>query len=500
MQEVVESISGRKLDWLFQDLIQTTKVVDYRMVRAKYLSAMNTYSVTVKRNGAVKGPIQVVSLDKSGKVLESQWTDPKQKRSTLLFQGDKELAHFAIDPAKQIPEINRSNNRINPNKFLFKKCEPLAFEFLIGDHEPNKTNVFWTPMMAFNRSDRFMIGAAIHNFGAPFKPFQFMVTPMYSIGRNTVGGVAELSRSFFPGFGPKSVKAGLSVKSFGIRDDPKGALQSYFLAITPYLNLNLIPDRTPKGFSHDLTFKWLWRRDVLPNDDYSVENGLKINQTLRWSKKRISHESQLQFEGVLDYSDVFIDVASYARVSTTQSWTLTYLDRKMNRKMNFRIYGGYNLAYNPGTNFYQGMGRYSISMFGAAGYQDVFAENYYFNRGALFGAQYANDMGGFRTASDFLRMSNYWASSLNATIQLPVKPNIFVAFADFGVYDDGIKAATLYNAGLGINLADVVGVYFPLFQSVNMGDLYQNYATSIRLTLRFNPFNLPFKVASLVNR
>jgi hypothetical protein len=247
-------------------------------------------------------------------------------------------------------------------------------------------------------------------------------------------------------------------------------------------------------------FKWLWRRDVLPIDDFSLENGLKVNQTLRWSKKRISHESQLQFEGVLAYSDVFFNIASFARVSTTQSLTLTYLDRKMTRKLNLRVYGGNNLAYNPGTSYSQSMGRYSISMFGAAGYQDIFAENYYFNRGSFNGAQYANDMGGFRTASNTLKMSNYWASSVNATLQLPLKPNVFVAFADFGIYDDGMKAATIYNAGLGINLADIVGIYFPLVQSSNMGNLYQNYASSIRLTLRFNPFNLPFKVASLVNR
>ncbi|MEY4141568.1 MAG: hypothetical protein RL110_940 [Bacteroidota bacterium] len=500
MQEVVESVSGRKLDWLFRDLIQTTKVVDFRMVRAKYLSAMNTYSVKVKNKGAIQGPIQVVSLDKSGKVLESQWTDPKQKRSTLLFQGGKELAHFAIDPTKQIPEINRSNNWINPNKFLFKKFEPLAIEFMIGDHEPNKTNIFWTPMMAFNRSDRFMIGAAFHNFGVPFKPFQFLVAPMYSVGRNTVGGVAEMSKTCFPARGPKSIKAGLSVKSFGIQDDPKGAVQSYFLAITPYLNFNLVPDRTPKGFSHDLTFKWLWRRDVLPIDDFSVDNGLKVNQTLRWSKRRISHESQLQFEGVLGYSDVFFDVASFARVSTTQSLTLTYLDRKMTRKMNLRVYGGYNLAYNPGTSTYQSMGRYSISMFGAAGYQDIFAENYYFNRGSLYGAQYANDMGGFRTASNTLKMSNYWACALNATLQLPIKPNIFEAFGDVGFYDNGIKTVMLYNAGLGINLGEVVGIYFPLIQSSNMGNLYTNYGKNVRLTLRFNPFNLPFRIQNLINR
>jgi hypothetical protein len=97
-------------------------------------------------------------------------------------------------------------------------------------------------------------------------------------------------------------------------------------------------------------------------------------------------------------------------------------------------------------------------------------------------------------------MSNYWASAVNATVQLPIQPNMFVAFADFGVYDNGVGVSTLYNAGLGINLGDVVGVYFPLIQSNNMGDLYLNYKSSIRLTLRFNPFNLPFKLSSILNK
>jgi hypothetical protein len=109
-------------------------------------------------------------------------------------------------------------------------------------------------------------------------------------------------------------------------------------------------------------------------------------------------------------------------------------------------------------------------------------------------------MGGFRTASDYLKMSGYWAASTNLTVQLPVKPNIFVAFADFGVYDNGIGVATLYNAGLGINISDVFGLYFPLVQSNSMGDLYSNYVRSVRLTLKLNPFNFPIKVANLLNR
>jgi hypothetical protein len=492
-------VSGRKLDWLFGDLIQTTNHIDYKIKKAKRVEPLNTFTVKVKNIGSVSGPIGVSSMDKSGNILETQWTNPSEKRSTLFFNGHPSISEFAIDPNRNIPEINRANNRLFVKKRLFKKQEPLALEFMFGDHESNKTNVFWTPMMAFNHSDRSMLGVAVHNFGLPFKPVQYVIAPMFSFGRKTVGGVVELSKTTFPSSGMRSIKTGISVKSFGIGDDSNGQRQSFFIAATPYLTLNLTPDRTPKGFSHQVIIKGLARRDVF-SSDMSTEYGAKISHTIKWIKRRVTYESQLQLEGVRGYQDQVFDPANFTRASTTQEVNLTYLDRKITRSIRFRLYGGYNFTYNPGSSYYNSMGRYSISMFGAAGYQDLFAEHYYFNRETVSGAQYADNMGGLRTGSNNLRMSNYWASAVNATVQLPIQPNMFVAFADFGVYDNGVGVSTLYNAGLGINLGDIVGLYFPLIQSSNMGDLYSNYLSSFRLTLRINPFNLPVQLSSLINK
>lgn len=500
MKRVLEAVSARNLDWLFEDLIKTTRTMDYHLSKAKWIEAVNVYNVKVKNRSSVKGPIAVSSLAADGRTLETQWTNPKDKKSTLFFNGDKSIVSFAIDPDRNIPEINRTNNLYRVDRLIGRKQEPLSVEFGFGDNEWGTRKVFWLPMMAFNHSDRAMLGVAVHNFGLPFNPIQYFIAPMYSFGRNTIGGVAELSKICFPSRGPKSIKAGMSIKSFGLQDDAKGQTQTYFLAVTPYLTLNLVPDRTPKGFSHDLTFKWLWRKDVMPMDDYMIENGLKVNHTIQWNKRRVSYASQLQFEGVLGFTDMFYDVASYARISTTQALTLTYLDRKMTRTLKFRMYGGYNLGFNPGSSYYNAMGRYSISMYGSAGYQDIFAENYYFNRSNVYGTQYANDMGGFRTGSNNLRMSNYWASTVNTTVQLPIQPNMFVAFADCGVYDNGVGVATLYNAGLGIELGEIVGVYFPLVQSTNMGDLYSNYKSSVRLTMHFNPFQLPMSIKQILNK
>jgi hypothetical protein len=499
MQRIVEGVSGKKLDWLFKDLIQTTEVLDYKISKAKLLEASNTYNVRVKNKGNIRGPIGVSALDKDGVSLETQWTPANEKKSTLTFSNDSKLKEFAIDPTLIIPEINRDNNRIDITKRMFRKAEPLSFEFGIGDHEADKNNVFWMPIMAFNHSDRALLGVAFHNFGIPFKSFQYFFAPMYSFGRNNLGGILEMSKTCFPKHGPRFVKVGLSVKSFGLSEDPKNSTQTFFAAATPYVNLNLVPKCTPRGFSHDLMLKLLARMDEY-GFDRTQEYGAKLTHTIGVTRTHFGYQGQVQLEGVHGSSQQVFMRSYVSRVSATQQFSVNYLRKNMERSVKLRLYGAYNLLYNPASTGYNPYGRYDISMFGSAGYQDVFAENYYFNRSSITGYQYNDDMGGFRTASDYLKMSGYWATSTNLTVQLPVKPNIFVAFADFGVYDNGIGVATLYNAGLGINISDVFGLYFPLVQSNSMGDLYSNYVRSVRLTLKLNPFNFPIKVANLLNR
>ncbi|MFM7565300.1 MAG: M1 family metallopeptidase [Flavobacteriales bacterium] len=266
MKRVLEAVSARNLDWLFEDLIKTTRTMDYHLSKAKWIEAVNVYNVKVKNRSSVKGPIAVSSLAADGRALETQWTNPKDKKSTLFFNGDKSIVSFAIDPDRNIPEINRTNNLCRVDRLIGRKQEPLSVEFGFGDNEWGTRKVFWLPMMAFNHSDRAMLGVAVHNFGIPFNPIQYFIAPMYSFGRNRPGGVAEIGKTFFPGKGLGPMKLGISVKSFGIDDDPKSANQSYYLAATPYLRMNLQSTRRKKGVLHELLFKGLARQDEFLNE------------------------------------------------------------------------------------------------------------------------------------------------------------------------------------------------------------------------------------------
>ena len=63
--------------------------------------------------------------------------------------------------------------------------------FLIGDNEPDETNIFWLPMIAGNQYDGFMIGPTFHNFGIPFNKFGYLISPFFSFGREFVSGRSE---------------------------------------------------------------------------------------------------------------------------------------------------------------------------------------------------------------------------------------------------------------------------------------------------------------------
>ena len=60
MQNSLEKASGKNLNWLFDDLIQTTNHIDYKLKHVKKTD--NGYTVKVKNVGQVDGPIEINGL------------------------------------------------------------------------------------------------------------------------------------------------------------------------------------------------------------------------------------------------------------------------------------------------------------------------------------------------------------------------------------------------------------------------------------------------------
>jgi hypothetical protein len=491
LRRVLEKSSGKDLGWFFEDLIQTTNHIDYKVCRIHKHD--HGTKVKVKNKGQVNGPIQV-SAYKDGKEIESVWTEPVGKKGEVELKS-KDFDLIQIDGNKHIPELNRSNNNYFENRF-FKKCEPLKLEFLFGDHERDKNNHFWMPIIAGNAQDKLMVGAAFHNLGIPFKQNQYFIAPMFAFGSQKLVGTAEFSHTFLPKNNFKLVRLGTSVRSFGLSKS-KLLNDDYYFAVMPYLYMKLGNRKDASPVSQSLVLQTIYRNDHFGLSSDQVGAFVKYDYQLKYT----DHQFMLSLRA--DYMDNLRNNNHVARSSAEVSYRYRYLQNKMKRWVELRAFVGGNISHQHSSAFDN---TYSLSLAGASGSQDLFLEEYFITRGSsgsLPGSNYwrMENMGAFKMTSNF-GTTNQWLSAGNLYFQLPIKPGIFGLFADAGAFRMGDVTYGAFNAGLGLRLGSVFGMYVPFITSANLktyNDLYApNFTERIRFTLKINILNKPLSLSELI--
>ena len=488
MRSVLEKTSGKDLSWLFEDLIQTTNHVDYKISSVKR-SKTGTL-VTIRNKGQVNGPIEV-NLFKGDQIVETKWAEPGKNKRTLEFStSDPDAAR--IDASKDIPEMYRNNNGWH-KKGLFGKIEPIKMEFLIGDNEPEKTNLFWSPIIAANYYDKFMIGAVFHNNGIPFNRFQYLIAPMYSFGRGMASGIAELSYTTLPKTTFKTSQFGLSVKSFKDSDGYADKFNGAYAVLSPYWTAKLGQRKKVGPFSHSIRVQGILK--------YNVNNGLEMDYSggfVKYSGDLNFPDHQFNYQLREDYIDG--PTANMVRFTSEATYKFRYLKNSMKRWVEIRGFFGFSDVFaSPGTATYP----YAMSLSGTDGAQDLFYEDYYFGRGVLSGIwsqQRAENMGGFKSTAWYGSTADWMATS-NIYCQLPIpKIGVFGVFCDFGVFSNGVSVNSAVNTGIGVRFGKVFGLYLPVWMSKELSDSFGNsrYSEKIRFTLKLNPFNGDLKIGNLL--
>jgi hypothetical protein len=276
------------------------------------------------------------------------------------------------------------------------------------------------------------------------------------------------------------MRLGLSVKSFGTDRVNKN---DYFIAFSPYLAINFGERKARHAFHHDLLIQGIVKNDVAAF--FSKERGFFVQHTSNYRKPAY----QAQWVNRYENFDVGYDFVS--RIWTNLNQNFNYSVGKMDRSVSLNIFGGYTLN-QPMSGV--STERLFWSMNGLNGQQDLFLEDYNFGRSDVSGIwsqQRMDRHGQFHTG--FSDGSNInWLTTASVYAQLPIKPNFFGVFADFGAAPGVFQTVeTYYNAGVALRLGKVFGIYFPLVygNSETYIDLYSNYAQSIRFSLRINPVN-----------
>ncbi len=235
LRAAVEKSTGKDLSWFFEGVIQTNGRVDYAAAGTEKKDGKKM--VSIKNKGDLNVPFQVAFIGDEGKVISEQWYEgiaPGKKTSIAIPEGTKLVQ---IDGNEDMLEYDRQNDQLRTSG-LFKTIEPLTLRFGTRVDDPQKSQLFWIPLAAWNEQNNFMLGINIHSTAIPARDWEFSVSPLYSFSQNNINGFARVSKFF-----------GKNVLDFQVQKFTSFATELFFT------NVNL----TQNYIRPSISFEWLLR-------------------------------------------------------------------------------------------------------------------------------------------------------------------------------------------------------------------------------------------------
>lgn len=480
----LEQSTGKNLDWFFDDIIHTTKQIDYKISNVQ--KEGGGYEVSVRNVGQIECPVRVDGY-RFGKLVETQWVEIGGENEAKFENG--EIDEFIIDGAQQMPDMNRNNNHWR-NKGLFKRVEPIKGEFLFGDNEGAKNQFWYTPIVGGNVHDKFMAGFLFHNMTIPKNKFEYTIAPMFSFGRKNLAGFADFNYAWVPAKNFKSITYGITAKTFGnglgTQVDSLSDARGVYYAFQPYVKFNIGKPAAKKYYKQTAQLMGSYVTELGNLYSNTIMGGF-ADYNFSWKKRRNAFSAKVRldymmYEGMNGISGFAGDLLN---AHVTANYQFTYWPQQR-KKVELRAHLGQNLFYN-GTQD----NRYGMALTGQSGTQDVFHEFWLMGRNAtsgLYSNQRIENHGGFKSTSGY-GTSTSMIFGTNLIVDIPYVP--FVLYGDFGMFDNAGTMETVYDAGAGIRFGDAFGVYFPLLESANLKNSYPagiKYWNKIRLTLNLNGY------------
>ena len=494
LQKIFEDETNKNLSWFFEDMIQTTKKLDYKIVKAKKekfqtASEVTAYKITIKNAGEIKGPYQISGI-RNDSIVETKWFDGFEGTKTIIFP-DGDFEKLKIDATYDMPELDKKNNTIN-TKGLCKKSEPLRLQFIASLENSDKKQLLYTPIFGWNEYNHWMLGLALYNSRIPQRKFDYTLAPMYSFSTGSVTGYADMFFNCFPkGKLFQSVRYGISGKSYAINGS------NPFYKITPELKFEF-KNKDYRSFNSN----YLTLRSVNVVEEYSTVNQFNQFNEIGYSFSHAHTLNPFWLDVNVQYGMLKEDEGNgYTndKGDFLKAWLVANQRIEYNSKgkeISIRFFAGKYFT-NTTNN-----GRYNWRMDGFSGSTDVghltdYAYDYTFlgrsETDGVLSQQFVEGQGGFKTRT-FVGSTNDWLVALNIKADLPFPLPIGI-FADFG-YNN--YSTFVYDAGIHVWLSKgVFDVYIPLNYSQNIKDVPGfddlSFGERIRFTVnlhKINPFNI----------
>jgi len=388
-------------------------------------------------------------------------------------------------------DFNMRNNTIK-SKGLFKKLEPVDFQFMGILEADNKTRINWLPAMGYNNYNKFMLGAVFTSTMIPLpKNIEWNLMPMYGFGNTGLAGSGQFTWHHLP--------QAEWLDKFEIETSAKRYA---------YGNTN-----SESFYSISASAKWYFKdmrkSEYISKLSLNYFNATDIDQIGILANSGSVHIAQLKYQyskNVFCFSPMIEGDENYVKALFEGSYELRY---KKKKGINFRVFGGLFLYQSTSTTI--AASRY-FKLGGEYGVDDYTFENYYparFEASATNGMNshfFVPNQGGFATYA-YEAQNNKAIVALNIDAALPVLPSFIKLYGNAAYTENsGVRLLTgfaniegfQWESGVKMDMfKSVLQIYFPVIASADLQRAAEQYAPKyanrIRFSINLNKIN-PIKL------
>ena len=507
-QAVFQTVSGKNLDWFFNDVLSTNKTIDLRLSGIKHTGF--NYQLKVTNKKGFKSPFEINGLQ-NGKIITTTKSEGIDGIGRINIQCES-CDHFEIDTYHNIPDIDRRNNSIR-TKGLFKKVHPVAVRLLPKFGTEKFTNIHIIPTVGWNEYNNWMAGLTFYNKFLPVKKIEYSLTTFYGFGDQQIAGTGNLCYNLFNRKGAFDfIGFKLGARRFAYLNDLTREGLTQFRDVTLHYN-RLEPSidfSIRKKDQRSSIFDGFGLSGVLLSiEDVSLLKRVMVNDSVGYNITGVENKSyqtwrafyQHKNSKALDPYSYRLQIEgnkNYGKISLTSKWKINY--RESRKGVETRLFAGSFIYNNKNAET-----QYPFSLSSWDGQRDFWFDDFYFGRseynGILSQQMNLND-GGFKMNVPYARVTS-WLAALNIKVALPGNLPLKLFF-DAGTFKDAKNHIEIYNdqllydGGICVSLVnDILECYLPLLKSKGIKQFNDDHNISFKEQIRFvinlkslNPFYL----------
>ena len=467
LRNIFESGTKKNLAWFFDDLISTTKRIDYKVVR------LENNKLLIKNKGQMISPIAISGIN-GDSIIFTHWSDGF-KGSNWIDIPEGEYSELRIDDKNKVPELYRQNNYLRTSG-IFPRIELPRLQLLYTIEDPDKPSVVYVPTAFWTREDGFMAGMTLNNGFILPKRIEYFMMPFVSFRDAGIAGSGRITYNITP-YDKLIRKASVMVEGtkFGAPES-----KNYYVAKT---GVNL--DFRTKGMVNPL-INSLYAYYISASDLFNIIRGEKADMI---SYLKVGYV--IKRSGPLNPFNLVAGIESsknYQKISTDYDYRYSYNGK--NNGLDIRLFGGIMLKNKSPGNFY------SLAASGRSGREQYLYEGMYPDRFSVapetfWSRQMTSSEGGLVSpVNDTLGYSNWLISaSFTSTLpgklsKIPVRPFINVLLNDHG--KSTTNPVLFFETGFRIGFRDVLEIYIPLVVSKNIESFGGSIKDRIRVMLNLD--------------